>query len=76
MWQTEIERQHVGVEGRRFSAADLHELAALSVEEEDEALRAVAFVLTYIYDISVVYIVIGCGLIGAIQSMIEYWRKR
>ncbi len=41
MWQTEIERQHVGVEGRRFSAADLHELAALSVEEEDEALRAV-----------------------------------
>ena len=41
MWQTEIERQHVGVEGRRFSAADLHELVALSVEEEDEALRAV-----------------------------------
>ena len=41
MWQTEIERQHVGVEGQRFSAADLHELAALSVEEEDEALRAV-----------------------------------
>lgn len=41
MWQTEIERQHVGVEGRRFSVTDLHELAALSVEEEDEALRAV-----------------------------------
>ena len=41
MWQTEIEWQHVGVEGRRFSATDLHELAALSVEEEDGALRAV-----------------------------------
>ena len=41
MWQTEIEWQHVGVEGRRFSATDILELAALSVEEEDGALRAV-----------------------------------
>ena len=51
MWQTEIERQHVGVEGRRFSAADLHELAALSVEEEDEALRALSggMVLACVY---------------------------
>ncbi|MFR2445684.1 MAG: hypothetical protein ACLS7Y_03160 [Thomasclavelia spiroformis] len=49
------------------------------VDEHEKALiiiMIIAFVLTYIYDISVVYIVIGCGLIGAIQSMIEYWRKR
>ena len=42
MWQTEIERQYIVVEERRFSAADREELARLSSGMmEDEALRAV-----------------------------------
>ena len=40
MWRTEIERQEVEVEGRRFRAADLSLLERLSAEEPGEALRA------------------------------------
>lgn len=60
-------------------ASVTYDMARGIVDEHEKALiiiMIIAFVLTYIYDISVVYIVIGCGLIGAIQSMIEYWRKR
>ena len=60
-------------------ASVTYDMARGIVDEHEKALiiiMIIAFLLTYIYDISVVYIVIGCGLIGAIQSMIEYWRKR
>lgn len=41
MWQTDIIRQSITVEGLKFTAADRTELHRLSTEEPDEALRDV-----------------------------------
>ena len=60
-------------------ASVTYDMAKGIVDEHEKVLiiiMIIAFVLTYVYDISVVYLVIGCGLIGAIQSIIEYWSKR
>lgn len=59
-------------------ASVTYDMARGIVVEGEKALviiMIIAFGLTYIYNVSVVYLVIGCGLIGAIQSILRYWRK-
>lgn len=59
-------------------ASVTYDMARGIVVEGEKALviiMIIAFGLTYIYNVSVVYLVIGCGLIGAIQSILKYWRK-
>ena len=59
-------------------ASVTYDMAKGIVDEHEKVLIIIMIItiLTYVYDISVVYLVIGCGLIGAIQSIIEYWSKR
>lgn len=59
-------------------ASVTYDMARGIVVEDEKALviiMIIVFGLTYIYNVSVVYLVIGCGLIGAIQSILKYWRK-
>lgn len=59
-------------------ASVTYDMARGIVVEDEKVLiiiMIIAFGLTYIYNVSVVYLVIGCGLIGAIQSILRYWRK-
>lgn len=59
-------------------ASVTYDMARGIVVEDEKVLiiiMIIAFGLTYIYNVSVVYLVIGCGLIGAIQSILKYWRK-
>lgn len=39
-------------------------------------IMIISFVLTYFYNLNVVYVIIGCGLLGLMQSLFRYWRKK
>ena len=53
---------------------------AVGIIKENEILPIIvmvlAFVVTYIYDISVIYVILSCGIIGIIQNKLQFWRKR
>ena len=53
---------------------------AVGIIKENEILPIIimvlAFVCTYIYDISVIYVIVSCGIIGIIQNKLQFWRKR
>ena len=53
---------------------------AVGIIKENEILPIIimvlAFVCTYIYDISVIYVILSCGIIGIIQNKLQFWRKR
>lgn len=69
MWQIEIRRQRIEVEGRRFGAADLPLLLRLSEEETDEARRAVYAFLAEWFSPSAVVGVQTSGSTGAPKLM-------
>ena len=53
---------------------------AVGVVKENEILPIIimvlAFIVTYVYDISVIYVILSCGIIGIIQNRLQSWRKR
>ena len=53
---------------------------AVGIIKENEILPIIimvlAFVCTYIYDISVIYVILSCGIIGINQNKLQFWRKR
>ncbi|WP_455684091.1 chromate transporter [Thomasclavelia sp.] len=53
---------------------------AVGVVKENEIfpiiIMVLAFIVTYVYNISVIYVILSCGVIGVIQNRLRSWRKK
>lgn len=53
---------------------------AVGVVKENEIfpiiIMVLAFIVTYVYNVSVIYVILTCGVIGIIQNRLQSWRKR
>lgn len=60
-------------------ASVAYDMAAGIVKEKEilpMIIMIIAFVATYVFNINVIYVIFGCGLLGMFENMLNNWRKR
>lgn len=60
-------------------ASVTYDMASSVIKEKEMLLNIImllAFIITYFFNINVIFVVLACGIIGLLQSFLHYWRQK